>query len=139
MIKDENILSNPNNVNIIIINGNNFEENLNFKNRFNTLVLKNKDEFNTYVEERNINIQNNTDELFNDYIAIVSYTNMTSSGTIDFYGLYENNNNMYIYLKLITGEITTTDIVTRGIISFIDKEYANKTFETLTKYIIESK
>jgi len=138
MIKDKYIPSDPDNVNTIIFNSTYYEENPSYKNRFKTKVLRDKSEFNSFLTERSIKIPNNVDNLFKNNIAVVSYTNMTSSGVIDFNGLYEDKSNMYIYLKLTTEEITTTDIVTRGVISFIDKEYENKTFETLTKYIIEN-
>ncbi len=138
-IKGEYDPSDIDSINTIIFNSSFYDEEYNYKNRFKTNVYNDIKEFKEFISSRAIIIPDNINlnTMFKDYIAVVSYTNMSSSGNIDFYGLYKEDNKMYIYTSIISKEIVTTDLVTRGVISFIPNEYANNEFETLSKYILE--
>lgn len=112
-----------------------YQENLVYKNKFKTTVFKNKEEFKNYVEKSRIVLSSSVDNIYNEYFAVVSTTSMSSGGILSFDGLYQNNNNMSINLKLNIGEVQTTDIVTRGNIILISKKYIDYNFETLSKTI----
>ncbi len=129
-----------NKIEIILYTSSYYDEEISYKNKFKTQVIKSKNEFDEFISNRNITIPNNKniDNILDDNFAVISYTNMTSSGVVDFSALYKEENKMFIYVKINSGQIVTTDIVTRGIITFVPREYINNTFETLSKYTIEN-
>ncbi|MDD4831375.1 MAG: hypothetical protein PHR09_00750 [Bacilli bacterium] len=145
-IRNNSIKLNDNNddsinkLEIILYKSSYYDEEVSYKNKFKTKVLTSKTEFNEFIFSRNITIPNNKniDNILDNNFAVVSYANMTSSGVVDFSGLYKEDNKMFIYVKINSGQIVTTDLVTRGVITFVPKEYINNTFETLSKYTIEN-
>lgn len=138
-IKGEYDPSDIDTIKTIVFNSSFYDEESNYKSRFKTKIYNDLSEFKEFVSSRGIIIPDNMNlnTLYKDYIAVVSYTNMSSSGNVDFYGLYKEDNTMYIYTKINSKEIVITDIVTRGVISFVSKEYSYNEFETLSKYILE--
>ncbi len=112
-----------------------YEEELTYKSKFKTLILKDKFEIDDYVRKSNIILQEKIDD---NHIAIVSSTSMSSSGVISFEGLYQNKENISINLNITTGEVVTDDIVTRGVLLLINKKYIDYDFETVSNTIIKN-
>lgn len=112
-----------------------YEEELTYKSKFKTLMLKDKFEIDDYVRKSNIILQEKIDD---NHIAIVSSTSMSSSGVISFEGLYQNKKNISINLNITTGEDVTNDIVTRGVLLLINKKYIDYDFETVSNIIIKN-
>ncbi len=109
-----------------------YEETLVYKSKFKTTVFKTKDEFKNYINKSRILLQTNIDDIYKTSFAIVSTTSMTSSGIISFDGVYENNKDLSINLKIDMEKITKDDMVTRGSIILLDKKYIDYNFETVS-------
>ena len=108
-----------------------------YKSKFKTVIYKEKEEFKKYVNNSKITLGENIDEIYKNSFAIISTTSMSSEGTIFCNGIYQNNNDISINLKIETNETTNTNIITKGCIIILDKKYINYNFETVSETIIK--
>ncbi len=127
------------NIKTIVFNSLFYEEESSYMSRFKTKKITNLTDFNEFVSSRKILVpeETNIKDLFINYFAVISYSNMSSSGILDFGGLYKNNNNIYVHVDITSSEVVTTDLITRGVISFIPREYETFEAKTLSKYTYE--
>lgn len=126
--------SEQNNIQTIVFSNYFQEEESNYMSRFKTKKITNATEFNEFITSKQIVIPKelNINDLFLNNFVIISYTNMSNSGILDFDGLYKQDNNIYIHID-IKGNEDTNDTTTRGVISFIPREYENFIPKTLSK------
>ncbi len=108
--------------------------------RFKTNTFYSKDEYLKFANMIGIqtHIENNIDLdlVFNENVIVVSYTHMSSTPKLLYYGPYKVNNDVFIQIDISSPENITDDIVLRGTMVIINKDYVTSDIETLGYYVI---
>ena len=106
--------------------------------RFNTKVLNNKDEYMEFQNEMSINNNFDLDEIFKDNFIVISYSYMSSTPKLENKLIYTNDNNLFIEINIDSDDNETDDLICRGFIYIINKNYSSiDNVFTLSNFIVK--
>jgi hypothetical protein len=101
---------------------------------FKTKVFNSMEEYLHFSSIRNIYIPELKD--LNNKVIVVSYCETSSNRDIEYSKVYNMGDTTYIELDVTSRDIGPDDIVIKGVVFLLDKDYVKENVTTLSKYII---